>query len=109
MTLVSQERDDEALLLYTEAIAVYREVLDRNLPHYAQRRIGYGVLLTRRGRYEDAEGHLLAGLETFRLHLGPDDSRTRAVVSDLVTLYEAWGDSGKAAEYRALLGSDGGS
>jgi serine/threonine protein kinase/tetratricopeptide (TPR) repeat protein len=91
MTLVSQGRDDESQRLYEEAIAQFPEVLTRELHHYAQRRIAYGILMTRRGRYEEAEQHLRAGLEFFRARLAPDDERIRRAASNLAELYKTWG------------------
>jgi serine/threonine protein kinase/tetratricopeptide (TPR) repeat protein len=103
MTLVSQGSHDEGQRLYEEAIASFPEVLTRELPHYAQRRIVYGVLLTRRGRYEEAGQHLRAGLETYRARYGPEDERTQRAASHLVELYEAWGKPEEEAAYRAPL------
>jgi eukaryotic-like serine/threonine-protein kinase len=52
------------------------------------------------GRYDDAEAMLLASLEVLRER---NDHRRRATVLRLIRLYEAWGRSERAAEYRSFF------
>jgi hypothetical protein len=96
MTLVSQGNYMEGEHLYQEAIAIHPGLLTEGGPQRAETRSVYGVLMTQVGRYEEAEPHLIGGLETLtrRLGLGDDgDDRTQRAVSRLVDLYEAWGQA----------------
>ena len=60
-------------------------------------------LLRHQRRFADAEPLLLGGYEGLRGALGPPDPRTRAGLTRLVALYDAWGNREKAKTYRALL------
>jgi tetratricopeptide (TPR) repeat protein len=102
-TLVMQDQEQEGEHLFQEALAIEPDLLTESGPQRAEMRSVYGVLMTRVGRYEEAEPLLLGGLETLSTRLGPEDERTRRAVSRLIDLYEAWGKPKKAAEYRALL------
>jgi serine/threonine-protein kinase len=59
----------------------------------------YGDSLSRLGRYDEAEGHLVSGLEVLEPR---KDRRTRPTLLALVRLYEASGRPDEAARYRAL-------
>ena len=54
-------------------------------------------------RFPEAEPLLLAGYEGLRTKLGPTDTRTRAALTRLVALYDAWGKRAEAQTYRKLL------
>jgi eukaryotic-like serine/threonine-protein kinase len=54
-------------------------------------------------RFPEAEPLLLAGYEGLKGKLGPADSRTRAALTRLVALYDAWGKRPEAQTYRKLL------
>ena len=60
-------------------------------------------LLRHQHRYPEAEPLLLAGYEGLRARLGPGDPRTRAGLTRVVALYDAWGKRDKARPYRDLL------
>ena len=60
-------------------------------------------LLRHQHRYPEAEPLLLAGYEGLRARLGPGDPRTRAGLTRVVALYDAWGKRDKAQPYRTLL------
>jgi serine/threonine protein kinase/tetratricopeptide (TPR) repeat protein len=63
----------------------------------------YGAFLTKRDRYDEAETLLLGAHPVLGDTLGADSPRTRRILGSLVELYEAWGKTDKAAEYRAML------
>jgi serine/threonine-protein kinase len=60
-------------------------------------------LLRHQRKYPEAEPLLLAGYEGLRDRLGPKDPRTRAGLTRVVALYDAWGKRDKAQAYRDLL------
>ena len=62
-----------------------------------------GACLTAQGRYEEAESLLLHAHNAIKSKLGAKHRSTLQAVRWLTQLYEAWGKSEKAAEYRALL------
>jgi serine/threonine-protein kinase len=102
--LTSAGRLREALGLYREAQAMYRRTLGEGHWLLAASLAGSGRCLARLGRHGEAEGELLAALPRLQTGLGERHERARAVVDELVRLYEAWKRPEKAAEYRALAG-----
>lgn len=94
---------DQAEPLYRQAIETAKRVLptgDRSIPQYQS---GYGACLTKLEQFQEAEEHLLAGYEGLKEALGEKHKRTRQALQRLVELYEAWGKSDQAAEWRAEL------
>ena len=72
-------------------------------PNTIGRRFGrhnYGLLLTKLGRYEEAERELLFALQVYR----EKGLRAQRTIGHLVELYEAWGKPEKAAKYRLVRG-----
>ncbi len=70
---------------------------------YGQIRKGYGTLLRRLERYEEAEVEVLAALALMEPQLGAEHQRIIKVLEELVTLYEAWDRPEEAARYAARL------
>ena len=64
-----------------------------------------GAALTALARYDEAEAVLLDAHRDVKDLPGPLGRDARAILTRLVTLYEAWGHPDKAAAYRALLTS----
>ena len=62
-----------------------------------------GTFLTEAGHYEDAERILLNSYSTLKEQKGEQSHYTQSILRRIIKLYEAWGKSGKTAEYRALL------
>ena len=60
-------------------------------------------LYKEKGDYDKAEQLLLEALEGRRLKLGDTHTHTLKSLNNLIELYEAWGKSEKAAEWRAKL------
>ena len=69
-------------------------------PQGAERWSMYGVLLTERRRYADAEPHLLSAVEIVTNRLPEGDERTARARARVADVYEAWGRPDEAAAYR---------
>lgn len=97
-----------------QAAAMFRDLLEtteRSLPENHWYRWGfqstYGLCLTEMKRYHDAEDRLLPAYQGLRSVFGQSDPHTLTAAERLVELYERWGKSDRAAEYRALLAQPG--
>ncbi len=64
-----------------------------------------GLCLTVLERYEEAEPLLLNSFPVIKSGLGENHVRTQKALQRIVDLYEAWGKSAKAVEYRARMGA----
>jgi tetratricopeptide (TPR) repeat protein len=64
-----------------------------------------GDCLIRMGRHGEAEPLVVRSFDIIRAEFGDEHGRTQAALGRVITLYEALGNSRKAAEYRALLPS----
>ena len=60
-----------------------------------------GACLVAKGQFREAEGLLLLGYEGLRSSLGDTHERTVEARRRLAALYEAWGQPGRAAAFRA--------
>jgi tetratricopeptide (TPR) repeat protein len=108
MILVALKRYVEAERFFQEATKVNPEVLKIDVlqlwgPWSAERKSSYGELLTKLGRYEEAERYLSTALDKLKNRFGENDKRIRRPLIRLIGLYETWGKPEKAAEYRGLL------
>jgi serine/threonine protein kinase len=65
----------------------------------------HGVCLRALERYREAESLLVEAYDALLSGLGPNHERTRRAADNLTELYEIWGKSEKAAEWRARLPS----
>ena len=65
-----------------------------------------GAYLTIMGRYEEAELELVEAHRIVEAAAGEDNSWTILAVEQLVALYEAWGEAGKADKWRDRLPGD---
>ena len=63
----------------------------------------YGEVLTRLGRYDEAEARLLASVRILETALGAQHPRTRGGIDAVVDLYAAWSKPQTADEWRAKL------
>jgi len=64
-----------------------------------------GEFLTTQGKYAEAEPLLLSGYENLKQSQSPDSPRIKIALQRLVALYEKWGKTEAANEYRKLIGS----
>ncbi len=104
VNLASAWRDmgklDQAEALCREAFETAKRVLPASDRLIAKCRSGYGACLTKLDRSPEAEEHLLAAYERLKDTMGEAEPRT---IERLVELYEAWGKSDQAAQWRAKL------
>ncbi|MHC5064559.1 MAG: serine/threonine-protein kinase [Planctomycetota bacterium] len=94
---------EESLRSFDEVFIRCEGLLPETHWLYGQIRKGYGTLLRRLQRYEEAELESLAALELMEAQLGPDHQRVQKVLEELVTLYQAWDRPDEAARYAARL------
>jgi tetratricopeptide (TPR) repeat protein len=62
-----------------------------------------GIVLTKLGRFAEAEGELAAARAVLEQRLGKANARTRSNYEETANLYEAWGRPDEAASFRARL------
>ncbi|MCP4662024.1 MAG: tetratricopeptide repeat protein, partial [bacterium] len=106
--LVSRGAAAEAEALSRQALDVFRQTLPADHWWIPSTESILGGSLTGLGRCAEAEPLLLRSYPIVRDRTGERSVHTRIVLGRLVTLYEAWGKTEKAAEYRALLDAAGG-
>jgi len=100
--LIRSNRSAEAEPLLRDCL----KFADRNVPNYPRAgviRTLLGRCLTRQKKYAEAEPLLLAAFDSLNSATGPDSLDTQQAVAALVEYFEATGDAGNAAKYRALL------
>ncbi len=102
-TLGESGRLEDAASLFEEFMRIAPSALPPRHDLLGVAKGVYGDFLTRLGRYDEAERELLEGYNSLRESQGPKDGRTLKVVQSLVELYDAWGRSVQAGEYRAML------
>ena len=93
-------RYEEAERLYLDTIAVKRRVLGPSHPDTANTEHALAVMYQRQRLFEKAESLALVAHETFLSRFGEQHVQTRRVVNDIVKLYEAWGKTATAVEWR---------
>ena len=94
---------EDAIALFEKAVAGARRALPEG--HWITGAFlgGFGKTLIELQRYGDAERALLEAHEIILKGLGPNHERTIEQIELLTTLYEAWGNAEKTAEWRAKL------
>jgi tetratricopeptide (TPR) repeat protein len=98
---LSQSGDcEEALPFMEEAIEMYESLSGGDPANTGNTRSHYGACLTELGRYQGAEAALLAEYPAIQAGRGDERRWTTRTVGRLATLYEAWGKTNKAADYR---------
>ncbi len=104
LALTAAARGDDALAeqRFRDALAVQDEALPEDHDEPALTRSNLGALLTRLGRWEEAEPLLLRAYTVLENTYGGEDERVRTAAERLATLYEAWGRPDEAARYHAL-------
>ncbi len=94
---------DAAEPIFEEALSIGLEHLGDKNQDIAKLRSRYGECLLNLGKFEKAEGELLAALPILRDTLGEQDVRTQQTLSLLIELYEALNKKDEAEKYRQLL------
>jgi tetratricopeptide (TPR) repeat protein len=104
LCLAATGRPDEAEASLRDSLAVRVRSLPAGHRLVASSQSVLGEHLYRlQRRFPEAEPLLLAGYEGLKEKLGPTDARTRAALTRLVALYDAWGRRPQAQTYRKLL------
>jgi len=96
----------EAERLLSEAVGAVRKALPAGHLVAGLTLRKYGACLTALGRHAEAETALLEAHEIVAKAAGDENIETRKVARDLAALYEAWGQPGKAAPWRAKAPPD---
>jgi non-specific serine/threonine protein kinase/serine/threonine-protein kinase len=100
---VRQGRYDKAEPLLAEAVQGVRRSLPRVhlVTGFTFRK--YGACLTKLHRYDEAEEQLLQAHDAVVASVGAEHREAVTVATKLADLYDAWGKSDKATEWRAKL------
>lgn len=106
--LQSKEEYVEAADLLSDALRIQRATLPEGDHRIAETESELGACLTRLGRLDEAEAHLLTAFNSLRSSGNREDEAMRIVIENLIQLYEAAGSPEKASEYRALLSASDG-
>jgi len=93
--------------MYRDVIRRFRETLPADHMNRAIAEIKLGRVLVRQHRYLDAEPHTLAGFQILQEQTSPSVSWLRGARKDLVEIYTAAGQPGRAAEFQAQIDSAG--
>jgi len=92
-----------ALPFFEEGLPLGLKSLGEKNQDLAKLRYKYGLCLTKLGKYAEAEKELLTGFEVLRATMPLESHWVQRSVAAFVELYTAWGKSGRADEFRALL------
>ena len=101
--LVRAGKPSEGEPLFREAMAIQRRSFPEQHWEIAQTKSYLGGALVALHRYEDAEQLLLSAYQDVRRHFDENHALAVSSARRIVTLYEATGQSAKAAEYRRLV------
>jgi len=85
-----------------EALEVYRKTMPERHPQIGHAGFYLGATIAQLERYAEAEQVLLDAYPILRDRRGPEHRLTKATVTLLASMYEAWGKPDKAAPFRAL-------
>jgi serine/threonine protein kinase len=95
----------EAESLFREAVRVRSENLPPDHFMTALTKGALGEFLTTQGKYAEAQPLLLSAYENLKQSQSPNSPRIKVDLQRLVTLYEKWGKTEAANEYRKIIGS----
>lgn len=98
--LVRQGRNDEAEVRFREAVTNARLTFSEKSPWIGKYMVAHGHVLTKLGRYEDAESELLAAHGILLAALGPKHALTIKASKHLVELFEETGRQADADDWR---------
>lgn len=88
---------------YRDVVRRFTEALGPNHVNTGIARVKLGRALVRQKKYKEAEQEILAGYAILSKQTTPATSFLQAARRDLITLYEASGQTAKAAPYRVEL------
>jgi serine/threonine protein kinase/Tfp pilus assembly protein PilF len=89
--------------LVREALQVQAATLPADHWRNAHARTVLGSCLAARGQFQEAEPLLLDGCDALQAARGAKDRNVQKTLRRLISLYEAWGRSDRAAEWSAVL------
>lgn len=101
--LVARDRAAEAERVLRESLTILRKALPEGHWMTGEAKSLLGGCLTLLGRYQEAEPLLASGYQTIARLRGQGDTYAVEALERVIQLYEAWGKSDKALEYRAML------
>jgi len=101
--LVKKGAYEEAEQSFREAIVVFKKTFPENHWQIANANSLLGGCLSKIRRYSQAETLLLESYSIIEKQFGEGHRRTQAALKRIIELYEAWGKSDKAEEYRVFL------
>ncbi len=101
--LADRGRFADAEVLFRTLDETLDETVEPDSPEMADYLLKYGKCLTGLNRFAEAETRLKSSLEISRSLFEDDALQIKNTLKALAELYEAWGDEGKAAEYRGRL------
>jgi non-specific serine/threonine protein kinase/serine/threonine-protein kinase len=93
--------------LLRESLAIHSKVLPAGHWQTAMTQTLIALCLMQQSRFPEAERLVLEAYPAVEKQVGPGDRRLRTVGERVLQLYEAWGRSEKAAEWRAKLAAKG--
>lgn len=99
--LLRERRPSEARLLLEDATALASSMLPTGAPARIRVQGQLGACLARLESWQGAEGHLMGAYEMAREYLGLSHLVTQQLLSELISLYVAWGKPAQAAPFRA--------
>ena len=94
---------EEAEQSFREAIAVFKKTFPENHWQIANANSLLGGCLSKLGRYSEAEKFLVESYSIINKQFGASHRRTIAALKRVIELYDAWGKSDKAEEYRVKI------
>jgi serine/threonine protein kinase/tetratricopeptide (TPR) repeat protein len=94
---------EEAEQSFLEAISVFKKTFPENHWQIANANSLLGGCLSKLRRYSEAEKLLVESYSMINKQFGASHRRAIAALKRVIELYEAWGKSEKADEYRVLL------
>ena len=104
---MGQGRLTEAEPVLEESLVIRRNTFDSGHRELCDSLFRLGELRVEQQRFAEAEILLLEAYEGMRESRGQHHARARKIAEQLVELYVAWGDGGRAAEYRLLASPEG--
>jgi serine/threonine protein kinase len=91
----------EAEPFLRDCLAIRRRALPKGHPYMGQAESLLGGCLAIQKRFQEAEPLLLSGYATLKEAQGVPPKRVQDALERVIKLYETWGDSAKAAAWRA--------
>ena len=94
---------EEAEQSFREAITVFKKTFPESHWQIANANSLLGGCLSKLGRYSEAEKLLVESYSIINTQFGASHRRTSAALKRVIELYDSWGKSDKAEEYRVKI------